>query len=162
MKFRKLRIALSAMCGVVCALLIVLWVRSYAVIDNFVYRLDVKGIAFGSYGGDLHFGSLASWRSLPWDAEDGRLRIQHWPIDRQKPNPMEQVRQSHMTLLGFGMIGDSTEFAVFIPYWFLCGVSGACAALLWPIKSRQFKLQTLLIATTLIAVLLGIIAWAAK
>ena len=29
MKYRKLRIAWSAVCGIVCLLLIVLWVRSY-------------------------------------------------------------------------------------------------------------------------------------
>jgi hypothetical protein len=162
MRFRKLRITLSVVCGITCALLIVLWVRSYAVIDNFVYRLDIRGVAFGSYGGDLHFGTLPSWRGLPWDVEDGRLRIRHWRIYERTTNPMEQVRQGYMTPLGFGMIDNSSEFAVFVPYWFLCGISGVCAAVLWPMKSRQYRLRTLLIATTLVAVVLGLASWLAS
>ena len=36
MKYRKLRIAWSVVCGVLCLMLIVLWVRSYVVYDRVV------------------------------------------------------------------------------------------------------------------------------
>ena len=39
MRFRKLRIAWSVGCGIACVLLIVLWVRSYTVIDSHYCRL---------------------------------------------------------------------------------------------------------------------------
>ena len=41
MKYRKLRIAFSAVCGIICLLLIALWVRSYYTIDV------VSGSVFG-------------------------------------------------------------------------------------------------------------------
>src|SRR3954470_13955494 len=38
MRFRKLRIAWSVVCGIACVLLIVLWVRSYTQLDIVTYR----------------------------------------------------------------------------------------------------------------------------
>ncbi len=42
MRFRKLRIAWSVVCGLACVLLIVLWVRSYWWIDGIPYRNRLK------------------------------------------------------------------------------------------------------------------------
>jgi uncharacterized membrane protein YbhN (UPF0104 family) len=41
MRFRKLRIAFSATCLIVCVLLIVLWVRSYWIVDT-IGRIDLR------------------------------------------------------------------------------------------------------------------------
>ena len=48
------------------------------------------------------------------------------------------------------------------PYWLLVAVAGLFAALPWIPIPRRFSLRTLLIAMTLVAVVLGQIAWAAK
>jgi hypothetical protein len=50
-RFRKLRIAFSAVCGIVCLLLIVLWVRSYSRWDYCVAQLP--GPQFCGVGSEL-------------------------------------------------------------------------------------------------------------
>jgi hypothetical protein len=160
MRFRKLRIAFSATSAFVCAILIVIWWRSYFFYDNFVFRCEVKGLAATSYDGSLCVGTAANWRSLPFDG-DGWLRIRHYSIGKQT-DWMGAIRKKHTIVLGFGVIDDSNESTIFIPYWFLCGASGICATILWPMKSRQFRLQTLLITTTLVAVVLGLAVYAAS
>ena len=42
MRFRKLRIAWSVLCGIACVLLIVLWVRSYATGDFIVMDASIN------------------------------------------------------------------------------------------------------------------------
>src|SRR5688572_586498 len=50
MKHRKLRIAFSAVCGVLCLMLIVLWVRSYSWFDS----MNSSGHRFTSLCGSLY------------------------------------------------------------------------------------------------------------
>jgi hypothetical protein len=53
--------------------------------------------------------------------------------------------------------------AWFIPYWFLVLVSATLTAISWlPWWSKRFSLRTLLIATTLVAVVLGAIVYAVR
>ena len=51
MRFRKLRIAWSVVCGVTCVLLIGLWVRSYWKMDILDVPLHRSQVEFGSYHG---------------------------------------------------------------------------------------------------------------
>src|SRR5690242_15343552 len=51
MKYRKLRIAWSVVWGVVAALLIVLWVRSYLKVDYAFYEMPLKTYSMASYHG---------------------------------------------------------------------------------------------------------------
>jgi hypothetical protein len=46
-----------------------------------------------------------------------------------------------------------------VPHWFGVIVLGIIAALSWTTRSSRFSLRTLLIATTLVAVGLGLIVW---
>ena len=55
MKYRKLRIAFSATCGIACVLLVVLWVRSYWWVDDF--RSPSPNIAIKSLPGRLEVGA---------------------------------------------------------------------------------------------------------
>jgi hypothetical protein len=48
---------------------------------------------------------------------------------------------------------------VTVPDWFLIGVALALSAAPWIRWSNRFSLRTLLIATTLVAVALGLIVW---
>jgi hypothetical protein len=60
--------------------------------------------------------------------------------------------------LGFALLSDGMVGA-FAPDWFLVGLCGAIAPLAW---INRFSLRTLIIATTLVAVLLGLIVWASN
>src|SRR5436189_5857390 len=68
MKFRKLRIAFSALCGVACLVLTAFWVRSYSARDM------IRGIITGSH---LHLNVT----SLNGEAT---IAFDHWP---GKPHP---------------------------------------------------------------------------
>ena len=53
-------------------------------------------------------------------------------------------------------VGDGS---VMMPYWFVVAVSSVFSVLPW---IRRFSLRTMLIVTTLIAVVLGLIVWLHK
>ena len=62
-----------------------------------------------------------------------------------------------MNMFGFGIHKARGTDTIMMPYWFLVLLSAVFAAAPW--IRHQFSLRTLLIATTLIAVLLGLIVW---
>jgi hypothetical protein len=64
------------------------------------------------------------------------------------------------TIAGFGLHTDQSKIMVLIPDWFLVFACIGFAALAWlrHLPSR-FSLRALLIATTLVAVVLGLIVW---
>ncbi len=49
-----------------------------------------------------------------------------------------------------------------VPYWFLVTLTGAVAVVVFSRTDLQFSLRTLLIATTLLAVVLGLGVWLAR
>jgi hypothetical protein len=59
--------------------------------------------------------------------------------------------------LGFGLSRTSSWPQIDIPYWPPTIGFGVLAAIPW--LRRRFTLRTLLIATTLLAVVLGLIVW---
>jgi hypothetical protein len=65
MRFRKLGIAWSVGCGIVCLLMIVLWVRSYWWWDQFTLNDGTKSL--GSKSGTLYlFQSEIPFRPSPY------------------------------------------------------------------------------------------------
>ena len=65
--------------------------------------------------------------------------------------------------LGFGMRWINSGLRLAIPHWFFLVVSFAFAIVPWVRQLKwRFSLRTLLIATTLVAVILGAIVYAAK
>jgi hypothetical protein len=139
-KYRKLRIALSAVCGIVCLLLVVLWVRSYWWADTLkggVYRPVV--LFLHSSNGRIALLRVAnsnpSWRALsdrPSAQSSGLHGAPMWQYGK-KPNG---------------------EWYVVVPQWFPVLVTGTLVAAPW--LRWRFSLRTLLIATTLVAVGLGV------
>lgn len=137
-KYRKLRIAFSAVCGLLCLLLIALWVRSYRVADNLVIRTS-NGIndQFHSENGGLSLGRFQPIQHyLGW----------HWRTDPSvdPPNGFRYGR--------FPKGGLSIE----VPHWFLVSVAAIFGTLPW-LGFLRFSVRTLLIATTLIGLILGTI-----
>jgi hypothetical protein len=168
MKRRKLRIAWSVAWGIVAVLLLALWVRSYFTLDNIVCGGSRGSISGISFRGELEITLFETSGIMSPPAMFSRF--DSWPIN--KTSSVEHNDGNGHPLpsyLGFKFSGwISTSFPsrfmlCVIPYWFPMILCGIIAALPWWLRpSNRFSLRTLLIATTLVAVGLGLIVWAAK
>jgi hypothetical protein len=95
------------------------------------------------------------------DAEEGPLKVRTHPISRMG-RWQEEIQKKHTNVLGFGSINDSIEYVIITPFWFPLIVCGVCSAILWPSKTRRYELSTLFAAITIVAIVLGLAAYAAK
>ena len=147
MRFRKLRIAWSVGCVVVCgALLIALWMRSYSIRDSALWETNKLALEINSIK-----GHAVVWLAFrPFDNE--YVRIFHEKITRD-----DELRVKR-GVLGFFYFRGPDNTQIHVPLWFLTlAVMAAVAVLPW--IHWRFRLRTLLIATTLVAVVLGLIVW---
>ena len=152
MKFRKLRIAWSVTWGIIALLSIALWIRS-------------------------------NWRKEGWSQQSGGARVYVESVmDVVRWGKMQPYfGQDHVwgwdsmeALLNHGELGfplpayrgNSLFYEYVLPYWCTTAIALTLCGLPWAYKLRRlpwrFSLRTLLIATTLVAVVLGLIAWVAK
>ena len=139
MGFRKLRIAWSVFCGLACVLLVVLWVRSYTWWDN----VDSGGgHSIDSFGGRLLIDEEIGFSQPDWTAS-------------LVSGPILGSTIEWSTFPTAGTITRGTGTA--IPDWLLVLTSGVFAAAPW--LRWHYSLRTLLIATALVAVVLGAIVW---
>ena len=145
------RISWSAACVVAAIAIIANWIEMNN--DSWRARLQVTNSTV-----------------LSLEAYRGRaaLVIRNWP--RSGPEPASVLRQLNRgpnaeqktgIPLGFAFLGRSfgSGVAVVVPYWFLELLAVAAAAAPWLRPPKRFSLHTLLIATTLVAVVLGLIVW---
>jgi hypothetical protein len=147
LRFRKLRIAWSVGWGIMCVLLIVLWVRSYWRHDC-IGHLDTSLIA-------THIGSnwgVVYYRQADWKLDAGATHsLSHrWRYILLHAVAHDEKRWVYLT-------NSPGIFYVGIPHWFLVMPGVALAGVPWFLG--RFSLRTLLIATTLVAVVLGLIVW---
>jgi hypothetical protein len=134
----------------ICLLLIVLWARSYWRVDQFVV---------GEMSPQLNLGIT----SMP-----GALLIRtgivssRTELNQPSEEWLETLNRASGSLYPsrvWGHFAYSSRHAI-VPYWFLVGLTailGAITSFQW-----RFSLRTLLIATTLLAVLLGAIIYALR
>jgi hypothetical protein len=150
MRFRKLRIAWSVFWGLAAVLLIVLWVRSYWWVDQFVASFGRYYVGVGVTPGALGVGVGTDTNVEPWTLGE--------------PNPAEEWLAA--VVLPNGQPYPSRVWGVFdfntsdgvnaeAPFWFLILLLSTAATAPWLL--RRFSLRTLLIVMTLVAVALGII-----
>jgi hypothetical protein len=162
MSFRKLRIVFSVAFGMICILLIALWVRSYSRMDQiYGHTSPTKVLHFGSMCGQLTFryitdyrgtGIVRNWRPEGESVSEILKRRQRWPA---KDDLLVYRFESPF---GFGW----ESYGFYLPHWTLALAAGAgCIALSVPWTCR-FSLRALLIATTAVAAALGVIAWARR
>jgi hypothetical protein len=154
MKFRKLRIAWSVAWGVVAVLLVVLWVRSHWRWESVQWGWGTpvhQAVNCFSQNGIVKF-AYADIRGTP-DMQLTRRAVRKYPVEGA--TLISTIRHR---FLGFGYLDDRHTY--FVPYWFLTSLTGIFAAFAW--VPCRFRLRTLLIATTLVAVALGLVMWAAK
>ena len=136
MRFRKLRIAFSATCLIACVLLIVLWVRSFSKCDS----LDIAGThQITSLRGMCFIdGQFRKSESIVVKAAWGLTWFQY--LDRFAPHGVTPLVKG-----------------IAVPFWIPILLTIAVAATPWKHWSNQFSLRTLLIATTLVAMVLGVV-----
>jgi hypothetical protein len=147
MRFRKLRIAWSVVCGILCLLLIALWVSSYRWSGSF------SGRGFRSY----HVAAITSecgctgliYRCGIYRTDE----TVNWRF-----NYIATTDYRYPFLGGYRFDGQSV--VVMPPNWLAITMVVGFAAIPWlPYFPSRFSLRTLLIATTLVAVALGFIVW---
>jgi len=149
---KYLRIAVTALSLTACVLLIALWVRSYC--------------AFSYINGPLpntdRFYQVASRQGQLTLSE----RLQH-PSDRVvyrpfwtiKNVPLENVKSDQINLgvLGVRWHVADTRSVIRIAYWLPVAITSLFVVILATLDRLSFSLRTLLIATTLVAVGLGVV-----
>ena len=163
MRYRKLRIAWSVGCSLACLLLIVLWVRSYQ-------REDILFTNVGRLTWIVQIDSCDGRLNLLSHQEDAPSSIWlHWQCEspdlhRRYEKALREVQVAsgstpHPTF-DFARLTRPFGMSARVPHWsgvlLLFGLAAA------PWLRWRFSLRTLLIATTLVAVVLGMITWAAR
>jgi hypothetical protein len=149
LRFRSLRIAWSVAWGLSAVLLIVLWVRSDYVFD-YISRIDANRFrtTIGSTAGALNVvrHDVKLERGISPRNHDWRHRT-------VAPAPLPPgFRWRRVPSLG--------TLQIQLPYWPLFVGTAALAA--FPGVVWRFSLRTLLIATTLLAMVLGLAVWAVR
>jgi hypothetical protein len=153
MRFRKLQIAFSAACAIACVLLIVLC-------HSFPQPV-IPGTS------PRPSGLWNTWRleELRFGRSQALLKVHH-PVDPK----LNLAKTLTFDMFGFAWQRTYWTYWIAIPYWFLIATSaivGYCLPAVptalyaatkapWP---KRFSLRTLLIATTLVAVVLGLVVY---
>ena len=132
---RAMRIAWTAFWGVAAVLLVVLWVRSYWWTD-FLMPSSRAGVVSAT-------GSLICIRDSPLDWPLG------WTSIRPDANLVEATRS------------EASLNAIIVMYCWLVLGTLLLASSPWLMRKR-FTTRTLLIATTLVAVGLGLMVWSTR
>jgi hypothetical protein len=147
--FGLFRISVSAACLVVCVLLIALWVRSYRVEDRVSgYHPQIGGFRLYSSQSWLvcsRNNAPTAQPSYPWGVELGSKEFWLAPNDDRL---RFQFSRQFIQLAGFASAS--------IPHWLPALASGILGVLFAAKRELRFSLRTLLIATTLVAVVLGL------
>jgi hypothetical protein len=152
---RYLRIAFSATCLIACLLMIALWVRSYWLVDVVEQRWPGR-FQFASFGGRVGFSErsnpdISLFRDAMEELDDEVGDVFAYTV------PKDFSMDEFPAICGFGWRDDGLVATLTVPDWFFVMISALCAAAPW--FRWRFSLRTLLIATTLVAVVLGIIVW---
>jgi hypothetical protein len=162
MRCRKLRIAWSVVWGAVALLLIGLWVRSYWWQDTL--HVNYAGRDTPNYTGT---------KSVNLISAQGRIAVTNKPM-RWAPRIATDHSKISDTFQPFDYTDDfgnapsatwlrvmrwskPSHTSVELPNWFLAPCFSALAMAPW--LRWRFSLRTLLIATMLIAAVLGLIVW---
>jgi hypothetical protein len=149
MRFRKLRIVWSVAWGLACLLLVTLWVRSYQFQDSCVgYIPGTNFIAAGSQLGYL-YAIFDDELRRDWRFQTTPLPNEMW---RELYRENEPTKAPNRFLLGVYYAKPSYT-TLSVPFWLLVLVASLLTSAPW--LRWRFSLRSLLITTTLVAVVLG-------
>jgi hypothetical protein len=163
MKHRKLRIAWSVAWGALAVLLVGLWVRSYYYLDTFSEPLSITcGVDLHSIKGQLHCSLDKLNASVPVEDVD-------WGLDSSDAESGYALSQYNDDGSWDFVYSGFDYWTIIAPHWLAAMLCVVCAAIPWSFIavsrlpwSKRYSLRTLLIATTLVAVGLGLIVWLAR
>jgi hypothetical protein len=141
MRFRKLRIAFSAMCGIAAVLLIALWARSYWKVDRVYLRPSAaRELAVWHARGEIILWTN-DLREQDSQHPDGSTLINSWPIEEY---PVRRMKFDY-SVLAYG-----TDYGV--PYWFPVLLVVILAGIPWIPLPKKFNRLTILV-TILVALI---------
>ena len=149
-RFRRTRIAVSVFFGMLTVALCVLWARSYWHADSMTL-VDNNHVLtrLGTGVGVFFFGSFEHQAIASLSPPDA---TGEWKYQQYDSVPYSLNRT--------WILSRNPHWIVSVPAWFATLSSLAMAIAPW--VSLQFSLRTLLLATTLVAVVLGIGVWAMR
>jgi hypothetical protein len=152
---RCLRIAASVIFAVVTVALCVLWVRSYWWVEHILWNSKAESLCLSIYPGQVSIERRndAVLMPLGWSYVAFSILGDDSTSDDE-----------HRTIFGFGWHTEDDSIIAYVPFWF---PALTCTLFGWfviapstPVK--RFSLRTLLIATTLVAVVLGLGVWLSR
>jgi FtsH-binding integral membrane protein len=150
MRYRKLRVAWSITCSIACVLLIMLLVRSYWWVDNMLLPPSKRTMAISQEG-------VLVFSSQPVQYDTGYRWLLSFSVD----DIPSRIKSAPTSRWGFSS-GPFATFLIF-PHWFPVLFFATLVAVPWIRQTpKRFSLRTLLIATTLIAMVLGLVVWATR
>jgi hypothetical protein len=150
MRFRKLRIAWSVFWGLVAVLLVVLWVRSYWWCDGITCSRNCPIGGAYSVEGRIRFNRIESLSTekMSWDVSAMQITS---AFSEFEDIPM------------FSWVDTGPYRELSAPHWFLAAAFGVLGIVPMLLQSKwRFSLRTLLIATALVALALGLMTYVAS
>jgi len=154
---RRIRIAVSVFFGILTIAICTLWVRSYFAIDQFS---GTSGHRF--YHGGIHTGEIGLAAVVPTSPEKIAWSWYSEPVET-RPTLYSQGVGYRVTRLPFGRIDRfANGWHVVFTLRSLFLSSCIILAAVWIRYTPRFSLRILLIATTLVAAVLGLSVWLAR
>ena len=154
--FRNLRIAVSVFFSVLAVVLLLLWVRSY-IANEIVSRISPAGrlTTFGLNRGSAYYYTTRHKLTPPTTSRPNRTgmiwRSHGWRYHGKEP-------ASSSVGAKWEVSGETAH--IVLPLWLF--VSFAAIGVYLPWSGSRYSLRTLLIATTLVAVVLGLVCYAVR
>ena len=150
--FRHWRILVSLICFTLFLTVIVFWVRSYTRRDELSSKSKTGSVVdIASRGGDVYF--ISDTNPL-----DSPRRDLGWQVTSQDYH--YSARKDHRVgFLGFVALSQSSYIVIAVPYWFISIIFALLCGLPWFWRRFNFSLRTFLVAFTVAAIVLGMIAW---
>jgi hypothetical protein len=145
MRFRKLRIAWSVWWGIVAVLLIVLWAKSEWCADCIDHTKNGVTTKIAAAYGFVVIEQTDFTSVVPQNIPD-----EDWQHRSRYPVSDWHTFQFHR---------DRIQTQIQTPIWIPLGIAIGMTVIPWTVRFKRFSLRTLLMATTLVAVVLGIIVW---
>jgi hypothetical protein len=143
--FKWVRIFVSSAFGILCLLLAALWAQSFW-FEDFAARSRIEVC---SNDGTVMFVSRSSFSHPAWI-------VRSVPLNNRFGNP-------HPFQYWQGKDFNGQDFTLItLPHWFLVVLTAAFVSIPWLPFSKRFGLKSLFAITTVLAVLLGIVAWALR
>lgn len=161
-KIRYLSGTVAVFFAVLFVMVCALWPRSYFRVDSVDIGDVQHSVVLASKTGKLYVmaSSTARWEFHPltWN-----VFVRSVPPGQDFPTLIIGLGGERIeTILGFGWHRAGVTSLLAVPYWFVVLVSGGLA-LLWGRRwCRRFSLRTLLVATTLLALVVGLAVASAR